>query len=181
MVASGSTALTMSCSVSPATETAVSASISTPVRPVVLAVAVTPMVPAPESRSNSTVTEVSASWWHSGISSLVRLAAPMPASRAVARTSAFFSGGVVTVFSPAGSPDPPRGAAAAPPGRLSAATMRTTSGRVRKTPSATAMRRVSDLSPTSTIRTRPSGSRCVRPPGFSGAPGRSPMSLMAPR
>jgi len=43
MVAPGSTALTMSCRVRPATATAVSASISTPVRPVVRAVASTVM------------------------------------------------------------------------------------------------------------------------------------------
>ena len=37
--------------------------------------------------SNSTSTPVSASWWHSGMRSLVRLAARMPATRAVASAS----------------------------------------------------------------------------------------------
>ena len=82
----GSTAFVMSCSVSPAIATAVSASISTPVCAVVEALAV--MVMRSSANSKSTFTEVNGSGWHSGISSLVRLAPWMPAMRAVASTSA---------------------------------------------------------------------------------------------
>ena len=48
-------------------------------------VAVMPTSASPISKSTST--PVSASWWHSGIRSLVRLAARMPATRAVASAS----------------------------------------------------------------------------------------------
>src|SRR6202012_2970248 len=85
MCAAGSTALIMSYSVSPATLTAVSASISTPVRSVLRTVATISMSDSPTVKSMST--PVSASWWHSGTSSLVRLAARMPATRAVASAS----------------------------------------------------------------------------------------------
>jgi hypothetical protein len=70
--ARGSTAFTMSIIVSPATATEVSASISTPVRSAVRAVAV---ISTPSSvTSMSTVTPCSAIGWHSGTRSGVRLA-----------------------------------------------------------------------------------------------------------
>ena len=130
-VAPGSTALIMSCSVSPATATAVSASISTPVRPVVVVVAVMAILSSPSSKA--TLTALSDSGWQSGINSLVRLAPPMPAIRAVASTSAF--------------------------GRLSARTSAITSGLVSRRPSAMAILVVTALPLTSTIRARPSLSR----------------------
>ena len=79
--------------VSAATEAAVSASISTPVGPVVSHVAsiATPVRPAVRQCAMSIVTCVSASGWHSGMRSAVRLAAMMPAIRAVANTSPFFA------------------------------------------------------------------------------------------
>ena len=62
-----------------ATETAVSASISTPVWPVTLTVACTTKPGSACSGSMSTATLVIGSGWQSGISSCVRLAAMMPA------------------------------------------------------------------------------------------------------
>jgi hypothetical protein len=117
--------------------TAVSASISTPVWPVVLAVAVMVMRSSPSSNEKSTETDVSGSGWHSGMSSLVRFAPWMPAMRAVARTSAFFS----------------------PSARTSAIT----SGVDTNLPIAVAVRFVTALPPTSTMRALPSESRCVSP------------------
>ena len=76
-----------------------------------------------------------ASGWQSGISSLVRLAAMIPASWAVVSASPFGSS--------------PRRA--------------TVSGAISTVARATARRRESGLSPTSTIRTAPSGSTCERP------------------
>ncbi len=73
-----------------------------------------------------TSTKLSASGWASGISSAVRFAAWMPASRAVPMTSPFGAS--------------PRATAAA------------VSGLIATRASATAMRSVSFLSPTSTIR-----------------------------
>ncbi len=132
--AAGSTAFTMSWRVSPAMATAVRASISTPVCPVVLAVAVIPMESTPNSKS--IFTELNGIWWHSGISSLVFFAPEIPAMRAVARTSAL--------------------------GRLSARTRVMTSARVTRRPVAMAVRAVTAFAPTSTIRARPSESRWVR-------------------
>ena len=80
-----STALHMSYRVSAATPAAVSASISTPVAPFVSTVARI-RTPSPTG-SNSTLACVSASGWQSGMRSLVRLAAMMPATRATANTS----------------------------------------------------------------------------------------------
>src|SRR5258707_265205 len=84
-----STALTMSYTVRQATDTAVSASISTPVCPVTLTVART------ASPSRSAVMSIStllmASGWQSGISSWVFLAAMMPAMRAAPSTSPFLA------------------------------------------------------------------------------------------
>ena len=66
---------------------AVIASISTPVLPVSEARAVARTASA--SNAKSTVTASSASGWHSGIRSLVFLAAMMPAIRATAIASPF--------------------------------------------------------------------------------------------
>src|SRR5439155_2183306 len=72
MTAALSTALIMSTTVRAATETAVSASISTPVRSVVLTVAA--ISTASSVTVRSTFTPETASGWHSGIRSGVRLA-----------------------------------------------------------------------------------------------------------
>lgn len=61
--------------VSSAAATAVSASISTPVRPTVSVVTVQSMADSASFISNSTATRVSAMGWHRGIQSGVRLAA----------------------------------------------------------------------------------------------------------
>ena len=146
--ARGSTALIMSCRVSPAIATAVSASISTPVLAVTETVA--SMRIASPSKPNSIVTESSGRMWASGISSLVRFAPAMPAMRAVASTSAL--------------------------GRPSARTSAIDLGRRVSRPAARATRRVTGLAPTSIMRARPSSSRWLseligpryrplRPPG----------------
>ena len=72
----------MSYTVSAATDAAVSASISTPVGPVVRASAISAISPASTSTVASTPRNESASGWHSGISSEVRLPPWMPAIRA---------------------------------------------------------------------------------------------------
>src|SRR5260370_26726686 len=79
----------------------------------------------------------SGSGWQSGISDEVRLAAMMPARRAVSRGSPFFM----------------------PPARIcfSAA------AEIAIRPRAAASRAVAGFAPTSTIRMRPAASRCVRP------------------
>src|SRR5215207_9961165 len=123
--------------VSAATEAAVIASISTPVGPVVRASAAMSTRPSPTSIRTST--KLSASGWHSGISSAVRLAAWIPAIRAVPTTSPF-------------GPSP-RATAVAVAGVMST------------TARATARRSVASLPPTSTIRARPAASRCVRSSG----------------
>src|ERR1700745_1047427 len=82
----------------------------------------------------STSTPVSARWWHSGIRSLVRFAARMPATRAVANASPF----------------------GRPPVEISA----TTRTEVRKVPAATAVRLVAPFSVTSTMCAAPRSSRC---------------------
>src|ERR1700722_10248765 len=74
-----STDLHMSYTVSAATEAAVSASISTPVCPVVLTVAA--ISTALSVTSNSSDTALIGNGWHSGMSSAVRLDAMMPAMR----------------------------------------------------------------------------------------------------
>ena len=74
-----------------ATETAVSASISTPVWPPTFTSAVTRMPVGSRESSKSTLALVMASGWHSGISSCVFLAAMMPAMRAAASTSPFLA------------------------------------------------------------------------------------------
>ena len=79
----------MSYTVSAATDTAVSASISTPVFAVVRTVAVISIAPRASSGSSETSMPVSGSGWQSGISSCVRFAAMMPAICAVVSTSPF--------------------------------------------------------------------------------------------
>ena len=133
-----STALTMSTTVSAATETAVSASISTPVRSLVRTVAL--ISTASSATARSTVTPEIASGWHSGISDGVCLAPMIPAIRATASASPF------------GTPSP----------RSSATTSADTSTR----PDAVAVRAVTSLPDTSTIRAAPDSSTWVsRPDG----------------
>src|SRR3954469_8179787 len=112
-----------------ATETAVSASISTPVGPVTFTLARTRQPGSFALGSISTVPFDSARGWQSGISSAVRLAAMMPAMRAVPSTSPFLA-----------LPDTIRS---------SVALVMTTR------PSATASRSLAGLSDTSTIRASP--------------------------
>src|SRR3954463_12082885 len=119
-----------------ATETAVSASISTPVGPVTFTLARTRQPGSVASGSISTVTFDSARGWQSGISSAVRLAAMMPAMRAVPSTSPFLA-----------LPDTIRS---------SVALVMTTR------PSATASRSLAGLSDTSTIRASPEAPIWVR-------------------
>src|SRR3954451_18359703 len=149
MQARGSTALTMSMTASPATATDVRASISTPVRSAVRAVAV--ISTASSATSTSTVTPCSAIGWHSGTRSGVRLAPMIPAIRATAMASPF------------GTP-PPRSSA-------------TTSGLTSTRPAAVATRDVTGLSVTSTIRAAPLRStwvsRAGSMAGFIGALPRS--------
>ncbi len=133
MTAALSTALTMSTTVSAATETAVRASISTPVRSVVRTVAV--MSTDVSVTTRSTVTPEIASGWHSGISAGVCLAPMIPASRATASVS------------PLGTPAP----------RSSSITAGETSTR----PDAVAVRAVTALPETSTIRAAPRSSTWV--------------------
>ena len=68
-----------------------SASISTPVWPVVFTVAMIRMPGSVASGSNSTATLVMGNGWHRGIRSAVRLAAMMPARRATPKTSPFLA------------------------------------------------------------------------------------------
>ena len=77
--------------VSRAVETPVRASISTPVTPAVLTVQSTSTACRSGRSLKSTLTFVSGSGWHSGMSSLVRLVAMMPAMRATPSTSPFFT------------------------------------------------------------------------------------------
>ncbi len=110
-----------------ATETAVSASISTPVWPVVLTRAVTASPSSPGSTRTSAL--LIGKGWHMGISSEVFLAAMTPATSATARTSPFLP-----------SPESAR---------------RRVSALIRTNPSATASRVVAAFPDTSTIRARP--------------------------
>lgn len=75
--------------VNSATLVAVSASISTPVRPTVSEVAVHVTLYVVGSVVKSTVTRVSGIGWQSGMSAPVCLAAMMPAKRAIPKTSPF--------------------------------------------------------------------------------------------
>src|SRR5829696_3517295 len=119
-----------------ATETAVSASISTPVCPATFTSAVTLTPGSASSMAQSTITLDSSSGWQSGMSSWVRFAAKMPASRAVPSTSPFL----------------------ASPSRM----RRTVSGVVTTAPSARATRAVTSFSETSTILAAPVRSTWVR-------------------
>src|ERR1700722_9331023 len=118
-----------------ATDTAVSASISTPVGPVTLTVARTRRAGAASSGATSTSTLVIASGWQSGMSSLVFFAAMMPAIRAAPSTSPFLA--------------------------LPDITSASVSALMRTRPSATAMRSVAAFSDTSTMRAAPPGSMWV--------------------
>src|SRR5689334_6320888 len=119
-----------------ATETAVRASISTPVGPVTFTLARTRQPGNFASGSMSSVTFDSASGWQSGISSDVRLAAMMPAMRAVPSTSPFL----------------------ALPDTISSSVALV----MRTRPSATASRSVAGLAETSTIRASPEAPIWVR-------------------
>ncbi len=77
--------------VSRAVETPVRASISTPVTPAVLTVQSASTACRSGRSLKSTLTFVSGSGWQSGMSSLVRLVAMMPAMRATPSTSPFFT------------------------------------------------------------------------------------------
>src|ERR1043165_4132472 len=112
-----------------ATDTAVSASISTPVWPFSLAVARTMRPARFSSETISTSTLVSASGWQRGISSCVFFAAMMPAILAAPSTSPFL----------------------ASPLRTRSSVLRVITTR----PSATAMRWVTRLPETSTMRASP--------------------------
>src|ERR1700722_6171501 len=118
-----------------ATETAVSASISTPVWPTHRASARTLRPGSAWSGAMSTTTLAKATGWQSGIRSDVFLAAIMPAIRAAPMTSPFLA-------------SPARVVA-----RVAAA--------MRTRPSAIAIRSVAALSDTSTIRASPSAARWV--------------------
>ncbi|MCY1202547.1 hypothetical protein D3C87_772040 [compost metagenome] len=124
--------------VSSATCTAVRASISTPVGPTVSTVAVQATCGAwpPSASAKATATRVSASGWHSGIRSLVFLAAWMPAMRAMPSTSPFL----------------------AVPDSISASV----AGCISMRPVATATRWVAGLAATSTMWAWPWASKWVR-------------------
>src|SRR6202034_3003885 len=140
-----STALIMSMSVSAATETEVSASISTPVRSAVRTEAV---IATPESSTvRSTETPWMASGWQSGIRSGVRFAPVIPAIRATASAS-------------------PLGTV---PSRSAATAAADSSTR----PEAVAVRTVTSLAETSTIRARPASSRWVSRAGAASLMGKA--------
>src|SRR5215470_375505 len=121
-----------------ATETAVSASISTPVCPVTLAVARTMRPGKASSGSMSTAILESASGWQSGMSSCVFLPAMMPAMRAAPSTSPFLASPLSTRSSVAGV--------------------------ITTRPSAMAMRSVAGFADTSTMRASPLWPRWVSLP-----------------
>ncbi len=131
-----------------ATLTAVIASISTPVRSTVRAVA-TQRTPT-SVVSSATVTPDRGIGWHSGMSSHVRLAAWMPAICAIVSTSPFFARRSRTAASASGDRE--------------------------ICPEARASRAVGTLSDTSTMRASPASSTWVsgmRPPGGRGVSQRS--------
>ena len=117
-----------------------SASISTPVRPSVRTRA-SMRRRDPAAGASSTAAAAMGRGWHMGTSSLVRLAAWMPATRATASTS------------PLGRP----------PRWMSASV----SARMATKPSATASRAVTALPETSTMRAAPRSSRWESPPAPS--------------
>ena len=91
MTMSFCTALHMSYTVRAAADTAVRASISTPVFPSQVTVAVISTEHRSSSRESSRSTPSKATGWHMGISSGVRFAPMMPAICATVSTSPFFS------------------------------------------------------------------------------------------
>src|SRR5690606_9000720 len=121
--------------VSAAIEAAVSASISTPVRPLSLQLACTSIELAVSSMTKSMETLLSLTGWQSVIRSAVFLAAMIPARRATPRTSPFF----------------------ASPSRISFSV----SGAMRMVALAVASRDVISFSPTSTIWAAPLLSKWV--------------------
>src|SRR5436190_4096466 len=125
-----SIAFAMSYTVSAATETAVKASISTPVCALVSTVAEISTTASPTLSITPMFDK--GNGWHSGISSAVRFAAMIPATWAVASASPF--------------------------GR--SRSRRAVSGAMRTSARATARRRETSLPPTSTIRTAPVSSTC---------------------
>src|SRR5437899_8655275 len=127
-------AVTSTAPVSAHTQAAISATITKPVRSVVFTVAV--ISTASSTTTRSTVTPETASGWHNGMRSGVRLAPMMPAIRAAASAS------------PLGMPSP----------RSSS----TTRGATRTRPVARAVRAVTSLAETSTMRAAPASSRWVR-------------------
>src|SRR6202167_5266379 len=116
-----------------ATATAVSASISTPVWPATLTRARTLIPGSFTSGASSIATSESASGWHSGMSSCVRLAAMMPAMRATESTSPFLA--------------------------LPLRTMSSVERRIMTRPSASASRSVVGFDDTSTMRAAPRAPR----------------------
>src|SRR5260221_4599100 len=118
-----------------ATWTAVSASISTPVRATHSTVARHSMSDSAASGVNSTAIEAIETGWHSGINSEVRFAAWIPAMRATPSTSPFFA--------------------------FPASTRASDAGFMRIVPAAVATRWVSGLAPTSTIFAAPRSSKWV--------------------
>src|SRR5215211_1388117 len=118
-----------------ATETAVKASISTPVLALTVTRARTTRPGRAGSGSMSTVTCEIGSGWQSGISSCVRLAAMMPAMRAAPSTSPFLASPL--------------------------STMSSVLAVIATRPSATATRSVTALAPTSTMRASPRRPRWV--------------------
>src|SRR5690348_2642602 len=145
-----STALSMSNKVRQATDTAVSASISTPVTPLARTSDATRNPGSSLSMSIATSTLVSGSGWHSGMSSAVRLAAMTPASSAVLITDPF--------------------------GVVPARTCAIVSVVHFTKPAAVAVRAVTSLSDTSTMRARPVSSmwlsRLTRKDPSAAAPAR---------
>ncbi len=119
---------------SEATDTAVSASISTPVRSVVFTSALTSICGGSSIISTRTSIWVSARGWHSGMSSAVRLAAITPASSAALAKSPFF--------------------------RFPALARASVSAETCTIPLAMADRSVSGFAVTSTIRALPLSSKC---------------------
>ena len=120
---------------SAASATAVKASISTPVRPLTLQVAVISMAFLSGARARSTSTELSARGWHNGMRSGARFAPMMPASRATDSTSPFLTPPVVINF--------------------------IVSGAMMPAPLATAVREVASFSVTSTMWALPCESKWV--------------------
>src|SRR5215510_6996321 len=134
--------------------TAVKASISTPVWPATLTTAVTRKPQGWRLLSNSTPALVMAKGWQSGMSSCVFLAAIMPASRAVARTSPFLAAPVSTNAKVAGA--------------------------MATKPSARATRSLTRLPETSTMRASPFELRCESLPISCDPRRREPQGVWPP-